>query len=37
MFNKITESPQYDFNHIDPRTGLPKIKTRPEDNIHLMS
>lgn len=27
MANKnITESPQYDFRHIDPITGLPKIK-----------
>lgn len=28
---------RYDWNHIDPRTGMPKIKERPEDKIHLMN
>ena len=38
MFNRVTESPRYDFNHIDPITGLPKVKrARHEDSIHLMS
>lgn len=34
---KLSESPSYDFNHIDPVTGLPRVKTRPEDKIHLMN
>ena len=28
---------RYDWNHIDPITGMPKLKTRPEDAIELMS
>lgn len=28
---------KFDFNHIDPRTGMPRIKNRPEDEINLMS
>ena len=33
----ILNEVRYDWNHIDPRTGLPKIKERPEDKIHLMN
>lgn len=33
----IINEVRYDWNHIDPRTGLPKIKERPEDKIHLMN
>lgn len=30
---------KYDFNHIDPRTGLPKVieRERPENSIELMN
>jgi hypothetical protein len=27
---------KYDFNHIDPRTGMPREAKRPEDDIQLM-
>lgn len=27
----------YDFNKIDPRTGLPRVRERYEDRIELMS
>lgn len=28
---------KFDFDHIDPRTGMPKIKQRPEDKIQLIT
>lgn len=35
---KKLDEVKYDFNHIDPRTGLPKIKEpRPEESIELMN
>ena len=35
---KRLDEVKYDFNHIDPRTGLPKIKeSRPEESIELMN
>lgn len=34
----ILNEVRYDWNHIDPRTGLPKIKeARPEESIELMN
>lgn len=27
---------RFDFNHIDPRTGLPRMVEREEDRINLM-
>lgn len=34
--NVLNES-SYDWNHIDPVTGMPRKKVRPEDSIELMS
>ena len=28
---------KFDFNNIDPVSGMPKIKKRPEDDIHTMN
>lgn len=33
----IVNEVRYDWNHIDPMTGMPRIKERPEDKIHLMN
>lgn len=33
----ILNEVRYDWNHIDPVTGMPRIKERPEDKIHQMS
>lgn len=29
--------PKFDFDHINPRTGLPEVKKRIENDINLMS
>ena len=28
---------KFDFNHIDPRTGLPRMVASPDDNIQLIT
>ena len=33
----IVNEVHYDWRHIDPVTGMPAIKERPEDKIHLMN
>ena len=33
----ILNEVRYDWRHIDPITGMPTVKERPEDKIHLMN
>jgi hypothetical protein len=33
----IVNEVRYDWRHIDPITGMPAVKERPEDKIHLMN
>ena len=33
----ILNEVRYDWRHIDPITGMPAVKERPEDKIHLMN
>lgn len=33
----IVNEVRYDWRHIDPITGMPTVKERPEDKIHLVT